>query len=186
MGTKYQFRPGVQVGQRQVLRPLHGGSVVAWRSPQDIERWISQAPEGVDALHLRRVLAGIRELGYGVWKLEPSSTSILSEIGDIADALRQNPNLVKLRWELWRLLGLFAGHGYTPDELDAGGHFPVGYIIAPVFDADDEIRYTLDLHVLRAGMTADEVRSCARRLLSGATLLTRHLGGQPRKLPASH
>ena len=179
VGTKYQFPPGIQAGQRYMLRPLHGAAVVAWRSQAEIERWISQALEGEDTHRLRCVLAGIRELGYGVWRLEPTSASILGEIGDIVNRLRRSPNSVELRWKLWQLLGLFAGHGYTPDELNSQSHFSVAYIIAPVFDSNGEVRYTLDLHVLLAEMTAEEIRGCARRLLASAAHLAQRLEGLP-------
>jgi hypothetical protein len=152
---------------------------MAWRSATEIDRWIESAPTvmtGAEQEHERRVMADIGSRGVGVWSLEPRAAPLVERIRSIVGDLAAGPTRPQLHEQLTELFAIFGRHGYTADELATSRSLSVGYVLAPVFGADGQPRYQIDLHLLRPTMSKAALDRVLERVLESAALLTRVIG----------
>ncbi|MQA86580.1 MAG: helix-turn-helix domain-containing protein [Streptosporangiales bacterium] len=163
---------GVTPGTRFRLRAPAGAAVVAWRSDADRETWLRDTPQR-RADQLRRFLTTIRSEGVGVWRLEPGAdTDLLELLGQVAAALAADPTQRELRTKVLAILGSFSTYGYRADELASARTVPVSYLVTPVFDAAGEVRYELQMGILRPDVPKPELEGCIRRLRAAGEALS--------------
>ena len=166
--------------RRFPIDPPYGSGAMAWRPADEIERWLDLPARPLtrsERARYRRLLAGIRERGYAVWRLDEADGALLARVREMFDALRGDPHSEALRSRIVRLFASFGRHGYLPSELEREGTVPVSYMIAPVFGPDAQPHYEIVVQLLRAAMSADEIDRVGERLLSTAALLSDAIGG---------
>jgi DNA-binding IclR family transcriptional regulator len=121
-------------------------------------------------------MADIGSRGVGVWSLEPRAAPLVERIRSIVGDLGADPTRPQLHEQLTELFAIFGRHGYTADELASCRTLSVGYVLAPVFGADGQPRYQIDLHLLRPTMSRAALERVLERVLESAALLTRVIG----------
>jgi hypothetical protein len=152
---------------------------MAWRPSTEVDQWIESAPTvmtSAEREHERRVMADICSRGVGVWSLEPRAAPLVERIRSIVGDLAAGPTRPQLHEQLTELFAIFGRHGYTADELATCRTLSVGYVLAPVFGADGQPRYQIDLHLLRPAMSRAALERVLERVLESAALLTRVIG----------
>jgi hypothetical protein len=123
-------------------------------------------------------MADIGCRGVGVWSLEPLAAPLVERIRSIVDDLAAGPTRPQLHDQLTELFAVFGRHGYTAEELAACRTLSVGYVLAPIFGADGQPRYQIDLHLLRTTMSRADLDRALARVSESAGLLTRVMGGE--------
>jgi DNA-binding IclR family transcriptional regulator len=186
VGSRDHRPLGVAPGDHFPIGPPYGAIAVAWRSDDEVDDWLNQAPfSPEERAHERAVMRDIRTRGFGAWTLGPRSTPLPQRIQAVIDALATDPSSRALRDQLTELFAVFGRRGYTSEELTERSRLAVGYVLAPVFGDDAQPRYQIDLHLLRPSMTRKEFRAAVDQLLTTADTLTRAIGGTtpPRQTP---
>jgi DNA-binding IclR family transcriptional regulator len=180
VGADGQEPLGVVPGDQFPVSFPYGAIAMAWRPTAEINQWIEAAPTAMTAAeqeHERRVMADIGSRGVGVWSLEPRAAPLVERIRSIVGDLAADRNRPHLHEQLTELFAVFGRHGYTADELAHCRTLSVGYVLAPIFGADGQPRYQIDLHLLRTTMTRDAIDAVLARVRNSAALLTRVMGG---------
>lgn len=172
---------GINPGVRLPLDPPHGAIAMAWRSSQEIDQWLLDTPYAnnhAGSTDQRDVLASIRDLGFVVYGIRQSGTSIIEQFRDLLGAVQLADSTDSLQRRLGQL-ALFVGtKTYTVEELVSRRRRDVSHIIAPVFGADEQPRYLVSLHVMRDSITPDDLQQCIDELLRSTEVLTTHIGGR--------
>jgi DNA-binding IclR family transcriptional regulator len=183
VGADGQEPLGVVPGDQFPMSFPYGAIAMAWRPTTEINEWIESAPTPTpmtraEQEHERRVMTDIGSRGVGVWSLEPRAAPLVERIRSIVGVLAADPDRPHLHEQLTELFAVFGRHGYTADELAACRTLSVGYVLVPIFGADGQPRYQIDLHLLRPSMTRDAIDAVLERVLQSAALLTRVIGGE--------
>jgi DNA-binding IclR family transcriptional regulator len=176
VGAHGQEPLGVVPGDQFPVSFPYGAIAMAWRPEAEVDQWIDAAPTAMTSAeqeHERRVMAS---RGVGVWSLEPRAAPLVERIRSIVGDLGAGPTRPQLHDQLTELFAIFGRHGYTADELATCRTLSVGYVLAPVFGADGQPRYQIDLHLLRPTMSRAALERVLERVLESAALLTRVIG----------
>lgn len=171
---------GSGTDRRFPIDPPYGSGAVAWRTADEIERWLDLPAKPLtrsERARYRRLLAGMRERGYAVWRLDEGDGPLMGRVREMLDALRGESHSDALRERLVRLFASFGRHGYLASELARDRSVPVSYMIAPIFGPDGQPHYEIVVQLLRAAMRGDEIEQVGERLLATAALLSDAIGG---------
>jgi len=171
---------GTGTDRRFPIDPPYGSVAVAWRTPEEIERWLDLPATPLtrtERARYRRFLADVREQGYAVWRLDEGDQPLLGRVRDMLDELRGDPHSDALRARLVRLFATFGQHGYLASELTRDRSVPVSYMIAPIFGPDGQPHYEIIVQLLRPAMRVGEIETVAGRMLASAALLSSAIGG---------
>jgi DNA-binding IclR family transcriptional regulator len=171
---------GASADRRFPIDPPYGSVAVAWRSAEEIERWLDLTPTPLtrsERARYRRFLGDIRECGYAVWRLDERDQPLLGRVREMLDELRGDPHSDALRERLVRLFATFGSHGYVESELARDRSVPVSYMIAPIFGPDGQPHYEIILQLLRPAMRGSEIEAAGERLLASTALLSDAIGG---------
>jgi DNA-binding IclR family transcriptional regulator len=166
--------------RRFPIDPPYGSVAVAWRSADEIERWLDLPATPLaraERARYRRFLADVRERGYAVWRLDERDQPLLGRVREMLAELRGDPHSDALRERLVRLFATFGQHGYLASELARDRSVPVSYMIAPIFGPDGQPHYEIIIQLLRPAMRGSEIEAVGERLLAGAALLSESIGG---------
>jgi DNA-binding IclR family transcriptional regulator len=167
------IRPGVTVPGDAP----HGTMVMAWRSPPEIERWLSTVTPALQEIY-ERALSEVRQLGYGVYGIRAETGSMIDQLRGLLQSIQAEPDADHLQGQLDQLAAFVGSRIYTKDELSEDVRRDVSHLIAPVFAADRQPRYLLSLHLMRRSVAVDERQRHVDALLRSARMLTAQIGGK--------
>ena len=127
------------------------------------------------------VLDAVRTVGVAVWRLD-AVTELLSEAIFASQAMIDRLTTGRRGEPEGRagLLSLFDRLGLSVDELRSAEPLPVAYLEAPVFDAEGNTCYVLEVHVLREAVGHRELARIVGSSRAAADALTRECGGTVR------
>lgn len=165
-------------GHRAPIYPPHGSPAVAWRSARDIDKWLTTAPQALNAKEreaMKAVLASIRRLGYAVYGVEQDVHTMIERIHGMLDVIQFDSEMLKNQVRYATVAGIWM---YPSEEIAARRSKSVSFVIAPVFGADGTPRYLLTLHVMRDSVSASELDHYVGKLKETAKLLTDYIGGR--------
>ena len=151
---------------RLPLVPPLGATSIAFAPPERQRAWLSLSPSGATRDRLRRFLDTIRQEGAAVWRFDSAGVAIARSIAEGAEGST-----------MAALVLAIAGHGYDSDELRTRGPLGVATIAVPVYDAEAEPTYELQVHVLRPDVSARDRRQLVGRVKSAAKEITDSLAG---------
>jgi DNA-binding IclR family transcriptional regulator len=161
--------PGLAISAPIPLRPPLGTAVVAWWSPEAVERWLARAPETAHD-RLRRALAVTRDRGYTVELAARPPTRLRGAVAGAGEpGARVSQLLAELADELVERDD-FLGVDLEPDR-----SYLVGTVNAPVFDHQGDITLVLALNGFSAALTGREVEALGNRLVHAATTVSKAL-----------
>ncbi|BBZ15253.1 IclR family transcriptional regulator [Mycobacterium branderi] len=147
--------PGVGAGVRLPLTAPVGAAVIAHRDARTRKRWLASAPTSLRPA-FEDVLSQVRTRGVAVFGLGESDPKVLDVLGEVAELLAEHPRRVALRQQVFELLIGLGANPYTVDQLATRKRLSVGYLIAPVFNADGQAAYELQLGPLQSSASAAE------------------------------
>lgn len=170
---------GIDPGVHLPLDPPHGTIAMAWRSPPEIEQWLSSSPDTSRRRKDQRDgLAYVRQLGFAVYGIRQDASSMIGQLRDLLRAVQVADSTDSLHRQLDELASVVGSRIYSVDELKLRNPKGVSHIIAPVFGADGQPRYLLSLHIMRDAVAPDELDNYIEELLRSVELLTLQIGGR--------
>jgi DNA-binding IclR family transcriptional regulator len=172
---------------RVPLAPPIGAIFYAWASAEEIETWLSRAPDSAskeDIESFRRSVPAVRARGYSIGsdvEFELQLEEVLAGLGD-----RDASNRLTLALQLADLVraerqsrGRSAGSRRDPRDR------PIGHLIGPVFDADGRVVMTLTIFGRPGQISERNVDTYARPLVAASDRVTIAVGGR-QPLAARH
>jgi DNA-binding IclR family transcriptional regulator len=172
---------GISPGVHLPLDPPHGTIAMAWRSSQEIDQWLLDAPYSntrAGSADQRDALAYVRHLGFAVYGIRQNASSMIGQLRDLLRAVQIADSTDSLRKQLDQLALVVGTKIYTVNELAAPKRRGVSHIIAPAFGADGQPRYLMSLHVMRDAVSHDDLNIYIEELLRSTGTLTAQIGGR--------
>lgn len=165
--------PGVSVPND----PPHGTMAMAWRLPEEIDRWLSNVPPAMRETY-RTGLSEVRQLGYAVYGIRPDPGSVIDHLRDLLVAIQTEHNADQLHGQLDQLAMFVGSRICTAAELRSDRRKDVSHVIAPIFAADRQPRYLISLHLMRQSVATEELSFHVDALLKSARMLTDQIDGR--------
>jgi DNA-binding IclR family transcriptional regulator len=151
-----------RMGQRHPIAPPFGGIFLAWAKPAEVERWLARAPEVLSEDDRKAYIASLdfpRRYGFAV--------------GLRREMIRDEAHA---EW-----LALKADKtDYTASDIDPDATYNLGFVAAPVFDAEGNVYFLLSLTGFVDPMTGAQVEKIGQKLRASCDRLTIFLGGKNR------
>jgi DNA-binding IclR family transcriptional regulator len=133
------------VGQRFPIGPPFGLVAMAWRDEQAIDGWLHRVtPRLTDAdiaAH-RRVLAEIRDRGYGAWRFDAAHTSLHDRLAAVLASLEPTPQVTRELNTLMTIVTLQSVTGVLETELPS-----TEFVVLPIFGRDSQPEYQIEIHL---------------------------------------
>ena len=151
-----------RMGQRHPIAPPFGGIFVAWAKPPEVERWLARAPEALSEEDRRTYIDSLefpRRYGFAV--------------GLRREMIRDEAHAEWLALKVDKT-------DYTPRDIDPDGSFNLGFVAAPVFDAEGNVYFLLSLTGFVDPMSGAQVEMIGQRLRASCDRITTFLGGKSR------
>ncbi|UMB69251.1 MarR family transcriptional regulator [Mycobacterium paraterrae] len=136
---------GHAVGQRFPIGPPFGLVAMAWRDEDAIEGWLRRVtPRLTDAdiAGHRRVLAEIRDRGYGAWRFDAAHNSLHDRLAAVLASLEPTAQVTR---ELNTLMTIVTLQSVTRSlETDLA---TTEFVVLPIFDRDGQPEYQIEIHL---------------------------------------
>jgi DNA-binding IclR family transcriptional regulator len=133
------------VGQRFPIGPPFGLVAMAWRNAEAIDGWLRRVtPRLTDAdiaAH-RRVLAEIRERGYGAWRFDAAHTSLHDRLAAVLASLEPTTQVTRELNTLMTIVTLQSVTGVLETELPS-----TEFVVLPIFGRDSQPEYQIEIHL---------------------------------------
>lgn len=168
---------GISPGISVPIDPPHGTMTMAWRSPEEIDRWLSRVPAAIRETY-RSGLSQVRQLGYAVYGIRPDTGSMIDHLRDLLVSIQAEHDADHLHDQLDQLAAYVGSRIYAAAELSNDTRKDVSHLIAPIFAADGQPRYFISLHLMKRAIPADELSSHVQAMLNSARILTDQIGGK--------
>lgn len=149
-------------GARLRLRAPFGAIFYAWSPPEAAEAWLEQSALPASAEHRQRMLEGMkfaRERGYS-FGVRTTSKPLQGAGPEIFMAPRPNYEVT------------------LSAQLENDEEYPLAFIVAPVFNASQEIEFVLALRGFAKSYKGALVDRIGRRLREACDRITRFMAGR--------
>ncbi len=133
------------VGQRFPIGPPFGLVAMAWRDEQAIDGWLHRVtPRLTDAdiaAH-RRVLAEIRDRGYGAWRFDAAHASLHDRLAAVLASLEPTTQVTRELNTLMTIVTLQSVTGTLETDLPS-----TEFVVLPIFGRDSQPEYQIEIHL---------------------------------------
>lgn len=168
---------GIRPGVRVPIDPPTGTIAMAWKSSDEIDRWLGGSPP-ITRETYRRGLSQVRLLGFAVYGIRPDAGPVIDHLRDLLNSIQTEHNADHLHDQLDQLAAFVGSRIYTAAELETDVRKDVSHMIAPIFAADRQPKYLISLHPMKKAVSPDELTSHVDAVLKSARTLTGQIGGQ--------
>lgn len=163
--------PTMLTGQRRPMTPPVGALFLAWSPEAEVDEWLTHAPSWADEKNIadwREELARIRKNGYQVrvWNSDPDTFVRYMEKYHSLKNDEYDSNLITNSAELPDFQA-YAAPVIRPDE-----YYEVILICAPIFDANGELIFVLNLTDFDEQIRGDRISDYADRLVKTCFKIT--------------
>jgi DNA-binding IclR family transcriptional regulator len=139
---------GHAVGQRFPIDPPFGLVAMAWRDDDAVETWLRRVTPRLTRAEIAqhsRVLADIRDRGYGAWRFDDAHASLHDRLTMVLASLE--PTALVTR-QLSALMTMVTLRSVTRTlETDLGS---TEFVVIPIFGRDGQPEYQIEIHLGRA------------------------------------
>jgi len=175
-GDPTAFGPEVREGERVPFVPPLGAVFLAWAPAEEIEMWLSRAPDtSVMALdRYRAALDLVRARGFAV----TAGSATQRSLGERTFSLSDNPVRTDLRDDVAELFAKLATEDYPVVLLEPDALFDVGIVAAPIFGLDGDVIAAISATGFPPGLDATTVEMAGQRVREAAATVTRSSRGR--------
>jgi DNA-binding IclR family transcriptional regulator len=152
----------VPMGNRMKLRSPLAAAYFAW-SPEDAEKWlgtVSPKPSAQKRELMFEAMAFAREHGF----------SVLTRSADFGLTSHAQPQDVGADSDEIPVVPLVA--------IEAGETYPIGALMAPIFDARNKVSFVLVMAGFHGNMTGDEIMQAGARLRGASERISTFVSGR--------
>ncbi len=133
------------VGQRFPIGPPFGLVAMAWRDDQAVDAWLHRVTPRLTRAEItahRRVLAEIRDRGYGAWRFDAAHTSLHDRLTTVLASLEPTAQVTR---ELSSLMTMVTLQSVTHTlETDLAS---TEFVVLPIFGRDGQPEYQIEIHL---------------------------------------
>lgn len=149
------------VGQRFPIDPPFGLVAMAWRDDDAVGAWLRRVTPRLtqaDIAQHQRVLADIRDRGYGAWRFDDAYASLHHRLDRVLASLQPTTLVARQLTTLMTMVTLRSVTHTLESELPA-----TEFVVLPIFDRDRQPEYQIELHVGHSvGLTLSELDAALR------------------------
>jgi hypothetical protein len=144
---------------------------MAWRDDTAIDDWLRrvtprQTPRDID--QHRRVLADIRERGYGAWRFDEAHASMHDRLSTVLASLEPTSAVTRQLGTLMTMVTLQSVTATLEADLPT-----TEFVVLPIFGSDGQPEYQIEIHLGRTdALTLDALNTALaepQRLLTAPT-----------------
>jgi DNA-binding IclR family transcriptional regulator len=155
------------VGQRFPIDPPFGLVAMAWRDDDAVAGWLHRVtprlPPSDVAAH-RRVLADIRDRGYGAWRFDAAHASLHDRLTAVLASLEPTAQVSRQLSTLMTMVTLQSVTHVLETELAAAE-----FVVLPILGRDGQPEYQIEIHL--GGSPALTLAELDAALTNAQTLL---------------
>jgi DNA-binding IclR family transcriptional regulator len=135
------------VGQRFPIDPPFGLVAMAWRDDDAVEAWLRRVTPRLtraDIAQHRRVLADIRDRGYGAWRFDDAHASLHDRLWAVLASLEPTKRVARQLSTLMTMVTLQSVTRVLETELAS-----TEFVVLPIFGRDGQPQYQIEIHLGR-------------------------------------
>jgi DNA-binding IclR family transcriptional regulator len=136
---------GHAVGQRFPIGPPFGLVAMAWRDDEAVDAWLQRVTPrltGAEITGHRRVLAEIRDRGYGAWRFDAAHTSLHDRLTAVLASLEPTAQVTRELSTLMTMVTLQSVTHVLETKLTS-----TEFVVLPIFDRDGQPEYQIEIHL---------------------------------------
>jgi len=136
---------GHAVGQRFPIGPPFGLVAMAWRDDEAVDAWLRRVTPrltGAEMTRHRRVLAEIRDRGYGAWRFDAAHTSLHDRLTAVLASLEPTAEVTRELSTLMTMVTLQSVTHVLETKLTS-----TEFVVLPIFDHDGQPEYQIEIHL---------------------------------------
>jgi DNA-binding IclR family transcriptional regulator len=150
------------VGQRFPIGPPFGLVAMAWRDEDAIAEWLRQVKPRLthaDVAGHRRVLAEIRDRGYGAWRFDAAHTSLHDRLATVLASLEPTAQVTHELNTLMTIVTLQSVTSTLETDLPS-----TEFVVLPIFGRDSQPEYQIEIHLGgRSALALPDLEAALRR-----------------------
>lgn len=135
------------VGQRFPIDPPFGLVAMAWRDDDAVEAWLRRVTPRLtpaDIVQNRRVLADIRDRGYGAWRFDDAHASLHNRLSAVLASLEPTEQVARQLSTLMTMVTLRSVTRALETDLAS-----TEFVVLPIFGRDGQPQYQIEIHLGR-------------------------------------
>ncbi|MFZ0906913.1 MAG: MarR family transcriptional regulator [Mycobacterium sp.] len=133
------------VGQHFPIGPPFGLVAMAWRDDEAVDGWLQRVTPRLSRAEItahRRVLAAIRDRGYGAWRFDAAHTSLHDRLTAVLASLEPTAQVTRELSTLMTMVTLQSVTHALETELAA-----TEFVVLPIFGRDGQPEYQIEIHL---------------------------------------
>ncbi len=149
------------VGQRFPIDPPFGLVAMAWRDDAFVEAWLHRVTPRLTRSEIaehQRVLADIRDRGYGAWRFDDTHRSLHTRLADVLSSLEPTAQVTRQLTTLMTMVTLQSVTGTLETDLPT-----TEFVVLPIFAHGGQPEYQIEIHLGHStGLTLPELDTALR------------------------
>ena len=133
------------VGQHFPIGPPFGLVAMAWRDDEAVDGWLQRVTPRLTRAEItahRRVLAAIRDRGYGAWRFDAAHTSLHDRLAAVLASLEPTAQVTRELSTLMTMVTLQSVTHTLETELVS-----TEFVVLPIFGRDGQPEYQIEIHL---------------------------------------
>jgi DNA-binding IclR family transcriptional regulator len=133
------------VGQHFPIGPPFGLVAMAWRDDDAVDAWLKGVTPRLTRAEIaahQRVLAAIRDRGYGAWRFDAAHTSLHDRLTTVLASLEPTAQVTRELSTLMTMVTLQSITHALETELSA-----TEFVVLPIFGRDGQPEYQIEIHL---------------------------------------
>jgi DNA-binding IclR family transcriptional regulator len=133
------------VGQRFPIGPPFGLVAMAWRDDDAVDAWLRRVTPRLTRAEIaahRRVLAQVRDRGYGAWRFDAEHASLHDRLATVLASLEPTARVTRQLSTLMTMVTLQSVTHTLETELAS-----TEFVVLPIFGRDGQPEYQIEIHL---------------------------------------
>ncbi len=133
------------VGQHFPIGPPFGLVAMAWRDGEAVDAWLRGVTPRLTRAEIaaqKRVLAAIRDRGYGAWRFDAAHTSLHDRLTAVLASLEPTAQVTRELSTLMTMVNLQSVTHALETHLAA-----TEFVVLPIFGRDGQPEYQIEIHL---------------------------------------